>query len=1001
MQLRRVRRYGEMAALAGVYLAAAWAVLGLGFAMNNITAISPPTGIALAVLLLRGPALWPGIVVGSFLANWLTHTPILPSVGVGLGDALECVAAVWLLRRFRISNSLDHSRDVAALLFAAVLFAPVSATVGTASLLAGGVIAAAGVQSRWLTWCFGDASGVILVAPVVLTWFCRPRPLRGAAGPMERAALLATLALVVFLVFGEGYPHLYPVFPVLVWAGLRGGTRLAASASLFISAASVLFTLQGRSLPGTGDGIYHVLAFDALAGATALMLAAAVVEREAARGEEKRSLNLLEALFSGMAARVFVKDLAGRYLMVNPVAAGTLGAPAREIIGHTDLDLLASDAWPSARAADRAVIATGQARTLEERFQGPGGAQTFLTTLGPFRDASGRVAGVVGIARDISARKHIEDRLRESEEKFRSLVENAPDYICTMDREGRVLFVNRLAPGLAMDQVLGSSGFDFVVPEDRETARRSIDQVFRTGQPLSYEIRAAGPWGAVSWYRCSAAPLRNGGEVASVILVVTDVTEHRQIEERLRESEEKFRSLVESASDYICTFDEQGRFLFLNRAAPGFDAAKMIGTTVYEYSDREHHETIRRSIAEVFRTGQPGGYEIRGMGVDGAPTWYRCAVAPLMEDGRVRAVMVTSNDITERRNMEEKLRESEEQFRSLVENAPDFISTFGADGRIWFLNRAAPGHDVSMFIGRNAYEFIPPADQERVRGMLDQVFGSGATVTYETGWKVGGGPVRSFRCRVGPMRKNGSVVAALVVSTDITESQRAEQELKLSRERLQRLSRRLIEAQETERSHIARELHDEIGQALTAVKISLQAAESRSDSAAVRSRLEESATIVDEALDQVRNMSVALRPSLLDDLGLVPALRWYLDQQSARGGFEAHFEADPEIEATSEVQTACFRIAQEALTNVSRHAAASRVRLEVHQAGGRLHLAVSDDGKGFDVARVFERYGADASLGLHGMRERARLLGGRVTVQSGPESGTVVRAEFPSEIVEG
>lgn len=866
-----------MAALAGVYLAAAWAVLGLDFAMNNITAISPPTGIALAVLLLRGPALWPGIAVGSFLANWLTHTPILPSVGVGLGDALECVAAVWLLRRFRISHSLDHSRDVAALLFAAVLFAPVSATVGTASLLAGGVIAAAGVQSRWLTWCFGDAAGVILVAPVVLTWFCRPRPLRGAAGPVERAGLLATLAVVVLVVFGKGYPFPYAVFPVLVWAGLRGGTRMAASASLLVSAASIYF--EGRTLPGAGPmggSIYHVLAFDALAGATALMLAAAVAEREAARGEEKRSLNLLEALFSGMAARVFVKDLAGRYLMVNPVAAGMLGAPAQDIIGRTDLELLDPDAWPAARAADRAVIASGQARTLEERVRG--GEQTFLTTLGPFRDASGRVAGVVGIARDITARKHIEDRLRESEEKF--------------------------------------------------------------------------------------------------------------------------RSLVESASDYISTFDEEGRFLFLNRSAPGFDPAKMIGTTVYEYSDPEHHETIRRTMAEVFRTGTPGGYEIRGLGVDGAPTWYRCAVAPLMEDGRVRAVMVTSNDITERRSMEEKLRESEEQFRSLVENAPDFISTFGPEGRIWFLNRAAPGHDVSMFIGRNAYDFIPAADQARVRAMLDQVFRSGLTVTYETGWKVDGGPVRSFRCRAGPMRKNGAVVAALVVSTDITESQRAEQELKLSRERLQRLSRRLIEAQETERSHIARELHDEIGQALTAVKISLQAAESRAGSAAVRSRLEESTLIVDEALDQVRNMSVALRPSLLDDLGLVPALRWYLDQQSARGGFEAHFEADPEIEATSEVQTACFRIAQEALTNVSRHAAARSVRLEVRQAGGQVRLAVSDDGKGFDVALVFERSGADASLGLHGMRERARLLGGRVTVQSEPQRGTVVRAEFPSVRVE-
>ena len=223
--------------------------------------------------------------------------------------------------------------------------------------------------------------------------------------------------------------------------------------------------------------------------------------------------------------------------MVNPVDAGTLGAPPRDIVGRTDLEVLDTGAWPAARAADRAVIASGQARTLEERFRGPAGDRTFLTTLGPFRDASGGVAGVVGIARDITARKQIEDRLRESEEKY--------------------------------------------------------------------------------------------------------------------------RSLVESASDYICTFDEEGRFLFLNRPAPGFDAAMMIGTTVYEYSAPEHHETIRRTIAEVFRTGQPGEYEIRGAGIHGASTWYRCSVAPLFEDGRVRAVMVTSNDITQRRDMEEKLRESE------------------------------------------------------------------------------------------------------------------------------------------------------------------------------------------------------------------------------------------------------------------------------------------------------------------------------------------------------
>jgi integral membrane sensor domain MASE1 len=253
-----------------VYLAVAWVSLGLDFAVNNVTAVWPPTGIALAALLLRGPALWPGILVGSFLANWLTNVPALASAGVGVGDALECLAAFWLLQRIGIRNSLDRPRDVGALLLATIVCAPISATVGTASMLAGGAIVGADAPSRWLTWCFGDAAGVTLVAPVVLTWLCRPRPVRGAAGPAERAALLATLAVVVLVVFGRGFPFLYPVFPVLVWAGLRGGTRTTASASVAIAAASVYF--QDRVLPGSvtaGGGIYHLLAFDALAGATA------------------------------------------------------------------------------------------------------------------------------------------------------------------------------------------------------------------------------------------------------------------------------------------------------------------------------------------------------------------------------------------------------------------------------------------------------------------------------------------------------------------------------------------------------------------------------------------------------------------------------------------------------------------------------------------------------------------------------------------------------------
>jgi len=222
-----------------------------------------------------------------------------------------------------------------------------------------------------------------------------------------------------------------------------------------------------------------------------------------------------------------------------------------------------------------------------------------------------------------------------------------------------------------------------------------------------------------------------------------------------------------------------------------------------------------------------------------------------------------------------------------------------------------------------------------------------------------------------------------------------EEELLRSREQLQKLSRRLIGAQETERQRIARELHDDIGQTLSAVKMNLQSIRRSAGASALAAQIQESIEAVDQAIRRVRDLSVALRPSLLDDLGLVPALRWYLDRQAQKGGFRCRFATDDAIEASSDVQTACFRIAQEALNNVVRHSGAHEVKVELHQTDDVLVLTVSDDGRGFDVQIAVDRVGFDASLGLLGMRERARLLGGRVTVESTLRKGTTVRARIP------
>jgi signal transduction histidine kinase len=210
--------------------------------------------------------------------------------------------------------------------------------------------------------------------------------------------------------------------------------------------------------------------------------------------------------------------------------------------------------------------------------------------------------------------------------------------------------------------------------------------------------------------------------------------------------------------------------------------------------------------------------------------------------------------------------------------------------------------------------------------------------------------------------------------------------LELSQERLRALSRRLLEVQEEERGRLARDLHDDIGQALTALKIQLES----------RARTEECIATVSHTLERVRQLSLSLRPLQLDDLGLVAALRSHLDRQTGIGGLTPHFDAaDAPRGVAPEVETACFRVAQEAINNVLRHARARNLWLRLFTAGGRLALSVRDDGSGFDLEAARRRGAAGASLGLVGMEERVALADGTLELRSSPGQGTVLLATFP------
>jgi len=367
--------------------------------------------------------------------------------------------------------------------------------------------------------------------------------------------------------------------------------------------------------------------------------------------------------------------------------------------------------------------------------------------------------------------------------------------------------------------------------------------------------------------------------------------------------------------------------------------------------------------------------------------------AQLFEQSQ-RYVAELEERIAERKRAEVALRESEERYRELFENAKDAIYVHDLQGTYLSINRAAEklsGYSREEIIGHNFKEFVAPEHAKYVRDSFWRKLAQQGETTYEVEVIAKDGRRVPIEISSRAIYDKGELVGVQGMARDITER-------KLAQDALQMFSRQLIEAQEDERRRIARELHDQIGQILTAVKMNLHSVQRLCEGPEAGSYVKDNIEAVDQALRLVRDLSVDLRPPILDDLGLTTALRWYVDRYTKRTGLSVDVLIDlpDENERFSrELETACFRIAQEALTNVVRHAEATQVIVRLTRDADALLLTVKDDGIGFDVERLRTRAPRVATLGLISMQERAHAAGGTIELDSAPANGTEIRFSLP------
>ena len=467
----QLTHWAEIVALAAIYVTAALAGLKLDAVAGFATLVWAPSGIALAVILIRGYGVWPGIIIGAFAANVLSGAPIPVALGISVGNTLEALAAAYALQRIPgFRRSLDRLIDAFALIVvAAVLSTAVSATVGVLSLYVGGIVPSAGFGQTWRAWWLGDMIGDLLVAPVILVWSMgKPRASREVW--LEAGTLGVALVAVSFVVFGSPgdihrgvFGEAYLFFPLFMWAAVRFGQRGSVTTAFIISLIAIWGTVVGRG-PFIEQQLYQSLfalqTFMGVTAATFLVLGASVSERgEAAErlqsaiaGEQlmlaerdaahHRLIAVLEQtpLAIGIVDAVsgkflFVNDEVERILGMRPESSKAVNPNSVDYSGfHTDGNALKSDEWPTARALKAGEVVRDQIIRVVPRNGAP---IEVMANAGPVRDSDGKIVACVLVFRDVTAQRKAEDELRRAHEVAAAANLAKSEFLAVMSHELR------------------------------------------------------------------------------------------------------------------------------------------------------------------------------------------------------------------------------------------------------------------------------------------------------------------------------------------------------------------------------------------------------------------------------------------------------------------------------------------------------------------------------------------------------------------------------------
>ncbi|MGH9377990.1 MAG: PAS domain S-box protein [Terriglobia bacterium] len=603
---------------------------------------------------------------------------------------------------------------------------------------------------------------------------------------------------------------------------------------------------------------------------------------------------------------------------------------------------------------------------------------------------------------EILQRQKMTEALIESERRLYSIMESSPSIIFMKDVSGRYVYVNpefQKICRLGREEVMGKTDSEVFPPAQAQAFRANDLRVLQTGAPLSFEetaIQADGSHTSV----VTKFPLRDSeGRIHQICGIVTDITERKRIEESLRDNEIRLRLMLGQIPAIVWTTDKD------------LKVTSSSGAGLTRFNFMPNHNT-GLTLYEILQVHNPDSLPIaahlnalKGKSIQYAYEWlgatYQVHVEPLRgAAGEIEGCVGLALDVSERRKAEEQLRESEFRFRSITESANQAIITGDAAGAICSWNGAAQklfGYTEAEARGKTIGMLMPEryraAHEDGIKRLRSggQPLVTGSTIDAYGLRKDGA----EFPLELSLSRwQAGENVFYTGIISDTSLRKQAEDSLR-------RLSGLLLRVQDEERRRMARELHDSTAQTLSALSLNLALINQCADLShqpKASQALSESIDLAGQAARELRTFSYLLHPPLLDEAGLADALQWYVSGFTQRTNIQVNVtifpcplgRLDPEIEM------ALFRVAQESLTNVYRHSGSQTARIRLAVTGSKITLEVRDEGKGLPSgwSMLDDESEAMMGVGIRGMRERVRQLGGRLEIRPG-RPGTRVEVVLP------